>query len=193
MNYYAKVIKLDDKTTKSKNRALKEALKSPYDYFFLVEDNCKVLNDKIYDIFIETSKNTGIEALMWSGGGPNRDLGFKDDPHINYFSDFAPAFTMFTRNVVEKIGFFDEEMPENTWQMEEYFKRIGDNELATPFGMAPSPKGIEGMLELTRNIDGLKNLAKMDEALTYWQQKDDEFPIDIKRPVPVAKPITEMI
>lgn len=192
MNYFAKVIKLDDNITKSKNKALKEALKSPYDYFFLTENNCKILDDTVYDKFIECSKKTGIQALMWGEGGLNKKLPFEDDPYIVYYSDFATAFTMYTREAIEKVGLLDEEMPPNTWQEIEHAKRIGDNGMSSPFGMFASPRRIDGMLSIKSPKDEFKNLARMEEALRYWQRKDgEEFPIEIKdRP---TDKITEMI
>lgn len=180
MDYFVKVIKLDDKTTKSKNRALKEALKSPYDYFFLIEDNCKILDENIYNKFIDTCEKTGIQALMWGEGGLNKKLDFDDDPNIYYYSDFATAFTMYTRTSIEKVGLMDEVMPANTWQELEHSKKIGDAGLSTPFGMNASPKGVDGMLELTYNKMDFVNIKAMDEALTYWAEKEgEEFPIEI--------------
>lgn len=191
MNYYAKVINLDDNITKSKNKALKEALKSSYDYFFLIESNCKVKDDSVYSKFIETSQKTGIEALMWGNGGINKKVDFNDDPYIYYYSDFATAFTFYTRNAIEKAGLLDEVMPANTWQELEHAKRIGDIGLSTIFGMNASPRGIDDMLEIIEPKDEFRNLKQMEEALRYWENKDEEFPIVIKKPE--NKKIMEMI
>jgi hypothetical protein len=195
MKYCSKVIKLCDDMAKAKNEALKEMLKSDSDYFFLIEDNCKVKDTKVFQKFIDTSKATGIEALMWGKGGINRRIDFNEDPHIDYYTDFAPAFCMYTRNAVEKAGYFDEVMPHNTWQELEYAKRIGDKELSTPFGMFAAPKNIDGMLELTKEKNEFANVKQMDEALNYWEKKQlEDFPIEIKkkRDIPL-RPIMEMI
>ena len=189
MNYYAKVIKLDDNIAKSKNRALKEALKSIYDHFFLVEDIIKVNDDNIYQRFIETHQKTGIHCLMWANAVPNKRVEFNEDKNIDYWSDFAPCFTYYTREAIEKVGLFDEEMPNNTWQDVEHAKRIGDVGLSTPFGMFASPKIVFG-LEVTDDRGKWINRLKMDEGLTYWENKGaEDFPIQVKR----EKPITEMI
>jgi GT2 family glycosyltransferase len=181
MNYFTKVIKLDSKITENKNKALREGLKSKKDYIFLIEDNCKILDDSIFDKFIEVSQKTGIEALMWAYGSENQRVNFNDDPYIEYFADFSTGFVMFTRNAVEKVGFMDEEMPENTWQDLEYAKRIGDMGLSTPFGMFASPKDINTYLKITKTKDEFKNLERMEDALKYWEAKDNEdFPIEIK-------------
>jgi hypothetical protein len=194
MNYFIKVIKLDSDIAKSKNKALKEALKSPYNYFFLVEDNCQVSSSDIYEKFIEVSKVTGIEALMWGEGGVNKRLPFDEDPYIDYYTDFTTAFVMYTRHAIEKVGILDENMPPNTWQELEHAKRVGDNEMSTPFGMFASPKNITE-LKLISQKDEFKNLKQMEEALTYWENKDlEDFPIDIKeKPQIKTEQITEMI
>jgi hypothetical protein len=196
MNYFTKVIKLDSNIAKSKNKALKEGLISNKDYIFLVEDNCIVLDDSIYKKFVDVSQKTGIEVLTWAEGGTNRKLPFDEDPYINYYTDFPTAFVMYTRNAIEKVGLLDENMPPNTWQELEHSKRIGDQDMSTPFGMFASPKNITE-LKLTSSKNEFTNLKQMEEALKYWENKDmEDFPIDIKeKPTIKAKtlPITEMI
>jgi len=190
MKYAVRVVKLDSETTKNKNKALKEMLQSGEDFLFLVEENCKVLDPKIYDIFVATSHKTGIEALMWGRGSINKRLEFNDDPYIDYFTDFVSSFMLFTRNAVQKVGLFDEEMPSNTWQELEYAKRIGDAGLSTPFGMFASPKNVDQYFSITTPKNEFKNLDKMEEGLKYWEDKSDEFPINIRN---LNKPKFEMI
>lgn len=181
MNYFAKVIKLDSNTAKSKNRALREALKSPYKHFFLIENCVKVENDLIFDKFIETSQKTGIHCLMWANAVPNKRVEFNEDKNIDYWSDFAPCFTYYTREAIEKVGLFDEKMPPNTWQEIEHAKRIGDAGLSTPFGMFASPKNMFG-LSVTEDRGKYQNKAKMEEGLVYWENKDQEdFPIKVQK------------
>lgn len=194
MNHCFKVIDLDGNISKSKNKVLKDCLRSDKNYFFLIENNCKVLDDSVYDKFTDVSQKTGIETLMWGEGGVNRRLPFDDDPYIDYYTDFATAFTMYTRNAIETVGLFDDKMSPNTWQELEHAKRIGDKELSTPFGMFASPKNITE-LKLTSQKDEFKNLKQMEEALKYWEDKDSEdFPIDIKeKPKTEFKRIVEMI
>ena len=195
--YCTETISLTGNIAKAKNEALRKMLKTDKDYFFLIEENCKVLDTKIYDIFIDVSQKTGIETLMWPRGAVNKKLEFEEDPHIHYWSDFASSFAMFTRNIVEKVGFMDEDMPENTWQELEYAKRIGDAGLSTPFGIFAAPKNIDEYFEITKPKDEFKNLKQMDEALTYWEKKNfEDFPINIVKESQKFKenaPITEML
>lgn len=179
--YISKTVKLDGFIAKEKNKLLKEMLATDNRYFFLVEENCKVLDDKIYQIFIDTYEKTGIEALMWPRKEMNSQVNYHDDKYIDYWSDFVPSFIFLTRNAVEIVGFMDEKMPENTWQDIEYAKRIGDAGLSTPFGMFASPKNIDQYFDIGKPPEGYKNLEKMHEALLYWEGKDgDDFPIEVK-------------
>lgn len=182
MPYLLEKIKLDKDIAHAKNVALKKMLQGDGDFFFLIEDNCKVIDELVFDKFIEASQKTGIEALCWAKGATNKNFNFKDDPFVEYYSDFPTAFTMFTRNAVTKAGFLDEKMPVNTWQDLEYVKRIGDLGLSTPFGMFAAPKGVDKYLELTGEKDEFKNLKAMEEALRYWELKDGyEFPRDVAK------------
>lgn len=180
-NYCTKTIPLSENVAKEKNKALREMLKTDRDYFFLVEENCKVLDESVYDKFIEVCKATGIETLMWPQP-QNPRLPFELDKYISYYKDFDSEFAMYTRKVVETVGFLDEEMPPNTWQELEYAKRIGDMGLSSPFGIFAAPKDVDKYFEITKPNDGFKNLKALDEALTYWETKDPEdFPIDKRR------------
>jgi len=180
MDYFVKVIKLDDNIAQTKNRALKEALKSPYNHFFLVEDIVNVKNDSVYQKFIDTAERTGIECLMWAKAVPNKNIVFDDDKNIEYWADFAPCFVYYSRSSIEKVGLLDEEMPANTWQEIAHAKKIGDLGLSTPFGMFASPRNITE-LEVTDDRGKWINRGKIDEAITYWESKDSEdFPIQVK-------------
>lgn len=180
MNFFVKVIKLGDNIAKSKNRALKEALKSSHDHFFLVEDIVKVNDENIYQKFIDTAEKTGINCLMWANCIPNQRIDFNDDKNIEYWADFGPCFTYYSRKAIEKAGLFDENMPHNTLQEMYLAKTIGDLGLSTPFGMFASPKNVFG-LEMTDDRGKWLNKAMIDKALDYWESKDGEdFPIDVK-------------
>lgn len=192
MKYCASIIELDGNTTKSKNKALKDFIKSDKEYIFLIESNCEVLDESIFDKFINASEKTGIEVLCWGEGGLNKRLPFDDDPYIDYYSDLAPAFVMYTRHAIEEVGLMDEKMPPNTWQELEHAKRTGDKGFSTPFGMFASPKRIIE-LKLAFPKDEFKNMKAMEEALKYWETKDGEgFPIEVKKPVTKPEKI-EMI
>lgn len=187
--YISKTVKLDGFIAKEKNRLLKEMLASDKDYFFLVEDNCKVLDDKIYDIFIDISKKTGVECLNWARKDTNKKIDFDQDKYIEYYMDFPSSFVMFTRNSIETVGFFDESMPENTYQDMELAKRIGDAGLSTPFGKFASPKDIEQYFEITPAPEGYRNTSKLNDAMSYWEEKDGaDFPIRL-----IEKPKFQML
>lgn len=194
--YCTRVIKLDDNIAKAKNKALREMLKSDCNYFFLVEENCEVLDEAVYDKFVNVAEETGVEALMWARSDVSRKLPFDDDQYLQYFNDFVSSFSMFTRNVVETVGFLDEKMPPNTWQELEYAKRIGDAGLSSPFGTFAAPRGVDSYFKITKPKDEFKNIKQMEEALLYWEEKDlEDFPVEIgkKKQVMKAQPITEMI
>ncbi len=185
-------VPISDNIPQKKNIYIQNFLKSDKKYLFLIEENCKVLNEEIYQKFIDCYQKTGIHCLMWYGGSPNRQVEFYDDPNIDYWSDFSPAFAFYTREALEKAGLMDEKMPANTYQELEHAKRIGDLGLSTPFGMFASPKGTEKMLR----VEGFRRINNLEakKALDYWESKDeDEFPISVREDFIEPDIITEMI
>ena len=185
-------VKTDGFIAKEKNKLLKSFVRSSKDAVFLVEDNCQIVNDGIYQKFIDCHQKTGIHALMWGKGTPNKRLEFDEDRNLEYWADFSPVFTFYTKEAIKKAGFFDEEMPPNTYQEMEHAKRIGDAELSTPFGMFASPQGIENMLsiESPRKI----NHAEAEKALIYWEEKDgNSVTLSMRDDLVKMQSITEMI
>src|SRR4030042_576007 len=130
---------------------------------------------------------------MWARGDINKRIPFDEDRYIQYYSDFVSSFSMYTRKAVVAAGFFDEEMPKNTWQELEYVKRIGDVGLGTPFGIFAAPRGVDNYFQIANPKREYKNLEELDKALKYWESKNiEDFPIEIKDTTK-AHPITEMI
>jgi hypothetical protein len=107
---------------KSKNLALEYLLDRGFDHIFLMEDDMRIIDNSIFDAYINASKATGIQHLMFgyhgpankngiSGGEPHPRLVVKysDDMFIKYIDDVAhdalgyPSFIWYAYSIVKKI------------------------------------------------------------------------------------------
>ena len=106
---------------KSKNKALKFLLDKNCDHIFLIEDDMIIKNSHIFRAYIDASKKSGIQHLMFGYHGPANKNGIshgKPCPRliINY-GDFSLAFNRhcvgafcyYTKKSLEDVGLIDEQ------------------------------------------------------------------------------------
>jgi hypothetical protein len=118
------------------------------DYIFIIEDDMLVKDENVFDKYIETYKKSGIHHFNYGPGSPfNRKQNIAFDLHnrhlldqhsepnprliIDYGNDTKVAlyehtvamFSFFTREVLEKVGYLDEEFY-NAWEHVDHTYRI---------------------------------------------------------------------
>jgi len=133
---------------KSKNKAMKYLYDEGCDYIFIIEDDMLIKDENVFDKYIETYKKSGIHHFNYGPGSPfNRKQNIAFDLHnrhlldqhsepnprliIDYGNDTKVAlyehtvamFSFFTREVLEKVGYLDEEFY-NAWEHVDHTYRI---------------------------------------------------------------------
>jgi GT2 family glycosyltransferase len=132
----------------SKNRALKYLFDKGCDYIFLLEDDMLIKRDDVFDVYINAYKQYGIHHFNYGPGSPfnrkqtiqNFDLHNRHllDQHsepspkmiVDYkevkvalYEHTVAMFSFFTREVIEKVGYIDEEYY-NAWEHVDHTYRI---------------------------------------------------------------------
>ena len=133
---------------KSKNRAMRHLYDIGCDYIFIIEDDMLIKDADIFDKYIAAYKKSGIHHFNYGPGSPfNRKQNIEFDLHnrhlldqhsepnprlvIDYGNDVKIAlyehtvamFSFFTREVLEKVGYIDEEFY-NAWEHVDHTYRI---------------------------------------------------------------------
>jgi GT2 family glycosyltransferase len=132
---------------KAKNRAIRYLINNNCDYIFLIEDDIHIKNKTIFEKYIEASKTTGIQHFNYGPGTPfNRKQNVHFDLHnrhtleqesepdprliIDYgevkialYTHVAGMLSFFTKQVIEKVGYFDERFY-NAWEHVDHTYRI---------------------------------------------------------------------
>ena len=134
---------------KSKNKAMKHLYDAGCDYIFIIEDDMIIKDKTVFAKYIEAYKQSGIEHFNYGPGSPfNRKQTIKDfdlhnrhllDQHsepnpkliieypnnvkIALYEHTVAMFSFFTRNVIEKVGYIDEEFY-NAWEHVDHTYRI---------------------------------------------------------------------
>ena len=132
----------------SKNRALKYLFDKGCDYIFLLEDDMLIKRDDVFEAYINAYKQSGIHHFNYGPGSPfnrkqtiqNFDLHNRhlleqhSDPNPKMIVDYKEVkialyehtvamFSFFTREVIEKVGYIDEEYY-NAWEHVDHTYRI---------------------------------------------------------------------
>lgn len=154
-----KVIETEGKigVGKSKNIALKHLYECGCDYIFIIEDDIIITDQRVFKEYIKASKKTGIQHFNYGPGSPfnrkqnvdfdlhnrhqldqNSDplprkiIDYGDDIKISLYQHVAAMFSFFTRQVIEDVGYMDEEYY-NAWEHVDHTYRIIKAGLHPPF------------------------------------------------------------
>lgn len=119
---------------KSKNEALRFLMNKGCEHLFLMEDDIKIINKNIMNIYIETARKTGLSHLNFAYHGPeNKNADGLPNPRtfadcsngitISLNKHIFGAFSYYNRKIIEKVGYMDEryinalEHVEHTWRI----------------------------------------------------------------------------
>lgn len=119
-NYYIHNNEKNLGVAASKNKAMKHLLDMGCEHIFIIEDDMLIKNDGIFHAYINASKKSGIQHLMFGYHGPankNNISHGKPCPRLVVdYGDFSLAFNQhcvgafcyYSRKCLEDVGLIDE-------------------------------------------------------------------------------------
>ncbi|GHT95566.1 hypothetical protein AGMMS49545_18740 [Betaproteobacteria bacterium] len=118
---------------KSKNILLKKMMDAGCDALFLIEDDMEILDDSVFDEYINTAKVSGIGCLNCGIDASNRRkdgsmltrriVDYPGGVKIALYLQCLGQFSYFSRRVIERVGYMDEYF-HNCWEHIEHMYRI---------------------------------------------------------------------
>ena len=133
---------------KSKNKLLKHLYDKGCDYIFILEDDMLILDNNVFNKYIEAHKASNIHHFNYGPGSPfNRKQNMEFDLHnrheldqhsepnprkiidygndvkVSLFQHTVAMFSFFTRKVIEEVGYIDEDFY-NAWEHVDHTYRI---------------------------------------------------------------------
>jgi hypothetical protein len=124
---------------------MKHLLDKGCDYIFIIEDDMVILDDAVFDKYIEASKITGIQHLMFAYHGPaNKGNVSGGKPMPRKIIDYGKlqialnqhcvgSFCFYTRRSLEDVGLMDEEFNKNNFEHVEHSYRLAKAGYSTPY------------------------------------------------------------
>lgn len=130
---------------KSKNILFKKLLEQGKDHIFILEDDMLVKTPDVFQHYIQARNVTGIQHFMFAYHGPANKNGISGGPACPRFVVEYPnnlkiaivqgcvgSFCYYTREVLEKVGLFDEDFL-NAFEHVEHSYRIAKAGYTTPY------------------------------------------------------------
>lgn len=170
----------------AKNWLLKRMLADGCDYLFLVEDDIIAKDPKAITEYVRLSQESGIEHWGFAHHGKaNKGKLMLRKRGIDLYRNPIGAWCMYTRKVIEEVGYFDEHFI-NAWEHVEHSWRIAKAGYTPRWGMsvADLTKSKRYLREIPGSIENSSIKPRTDwmanniNGLIYWKQKSPrDFPL----------------
>lgn len=167
----------------AKNYLLKRMVDAGCDYMFLLEDDIVPQSPKAITEYVRLSKLSGIEHFLFAHHGKeNEGKLYLDTKGVQLYTACIGAYCMYTRKVIDQVGYFDENF-KNAFEHVEHTFRVSRAGLTTPFPTYPDVKKSKDYLrEIPQSIENSSIRVRKDwlsnvlSALVYWNSKSKFFP-----------------
>ena len=142
----------------AKTTAINYLMEQGCDHIFIIEDDILIQNEDVFDRYIKTSLNTGVKHLNYALQGPANKKGAKgfenleeraqqanltepnprqivkypDGYEIAMYPNSVGAFSYYQREVLEKIGGFDN-VYKNAWEHVDHTMEAYKQGFTTPY------------------------------------------------------------
>ena len=183
---------------KAKNDALKNLMDAGCDHLFLMEDDIVFNDPYVIEKYITAAETSGIQHLNYGGHGIyNRDkegnintkasITVKDtDVELNLYHNILGAFSYYSREVIEKVGYMDENY-HNAMEHVDHTYRIIQAGYHPPFwwfaDIKDSWKAIEDIKpfheESVIRKDHDKWMENLRSACDYFKTKHGFSPMEV--------------
>lgn len=198
---------------KGKNRIMSLLLEKGCDYIFVIEDDVVIYDKNVFQKYIEAYRVTGIQHLNYGPGTPfNRRQNTQFDLHnrheldqnsvpdprivIDYgkikialYTHIAGMFSFFTKEVLEKVGFIDEQFY-NAWDHVDHTYRIIKAGYHPPFWWFADIEDSHTLLGEAKNSISNSAIAKQTEEWFASVHKGRELYLQKHGHYPNQPPIT---
>ncbi len=169
----------------TKNRALRFMLEQGCEELFLMEDDIVMKSPATLAQYLGLARESGLEHLNFALHGDKNwrreRLYRKGAKRILYYPEVTGAFSYYSRRLIEKIGYMDEEYP-NALEHVDFTYRAAAAGLTLPFWyfadhplnselLEEQPQALE--MSVIRQGDWVK---RFEMAKEYWLRKHGSWP-----------------
>lgn len=184
------------------NNILRKAVNEGYDHIFIVSDTIEILDGGVFDRYIRAAEESGIPLFNFGLSAipdkkgvlqPNSRVIFNYTPDIGVTLnlDTTSSFSYLHRNVIDKVGFFDERY-KSVLEWADYTYRAVEAGYSSPWGWFADIAKSEKYLKLNKSNDNLPGLrARIMHAAGLFKHKFQLLPEQLPQ-LPLESVKTEL-
>jgi len=181
----------------SKNKAMQQLLDQGCDHIFIMEDDMRIIDNQIFQAYIDASKKSGIQHLMFGYHGPANKNGISHgkpcprlvvdygDLSLAFNQHCVGAFCYYSRKALEDVGLIDEKF-RNAFDHVSHSYELALKGYSTPYwwwaDLANSLDYIEEQAcsEENSSIKTPESMQKWEDnirgSMDYFKEKFGMFP-----------------
>jgi len=129
--YYEPVEKC---TTWTKNKLLYQMINDECKHIFLLDEAVEILDNNIFNKYIEAAEKSGIKYLVYSGNYKIKNSIDYDGIGISFAEKVNKQFCYYHWNIFEEVGFFDGRYLQGILDQIDYTYRVCQKEFCAPWG-----------------------------------------------------------
>ena len=165
----------------SRNDGLEYLRSRDMDYYFIIEDDMVILDENIFDKYIEANKVSGLQYFCYASNAwgvgprfartPRMKVQYTENIIINLYQHCCNEFTFRTKELIDKVGNYN---PNYLSMFDvDNIKRISDWELGNPFWYSPDLSDSDSLINnnpdaISRmNPDGSRDSKLQDDAKLF--------------------------
>lgn len=175
---------INRKISRSKNDAIQYLLSFNTEWIFLMENDMRLIDPKVFERYIEVANDSGLLHLNYDlHGNDNWNEGrINPKPRLVYgdrglalYSYAGGCFQLFHRSLFEKVGYFDEYY-QNCWEHLDLTFRITLAGYHTPYWLSADVIDSHKLIEqIDYNIESTVSTESINDyyrkGLDYWKEK----------------------
>ena len=108
----------------TKNILIHQFLKGDYDYLFLIEDDVKILDDDIFDKYIEISNKYNIPHMNFCSHPSEQETLYLINDDVQISERLLGVFSFYSRRCIQRVGMMNPALNNNCWEHVEHTARI---------------------------------------------------------------------
>ena len=165
---------------KSKNIALKLLIeKYECDHLFIIEDDVIILDENVFDLYIETANIFGIHHLNFEKiAGNEKTLKYSYEApsghSVGFYHNPQGAFSYFHSNIIKKLGYFDENYI-NAFEHIDLEYNLAKNKVSSPFWYFPDVLHSDKLLTTIEGSDDNSTITNKEQYKENWDKSASYF------------------
>jgi GT2 family glycosyltransferase len=177
----------------AKNKAFRYLIESNCEHIFLIEDDIEILDTKVFDLYINASKKTGIKHFNFGlHGNHNRDqygnptiskiINYPDDTKVVLYPNVLGALSYYHIETLDAVGLIDEQFY-NALEHVDHTLQIIKKGYHPPFRWFADVEGVDKLVKdivpdhkqskIRSDVDFMENFFKNHEKFV----KKNDFAI----------------